>query len=97
MDSTDDDISAELPAPRTLTVLAMLMGVSVVVSWLIAYALFDALVAAELVSRSSASFDPRPRWLLGVFVCLMSVFAVVAGVMRFFSSRQLRRIDLMGE
>lgn len=97
MELSNDDIIAEPPRPKTLTVLATLMGVALLVSWLVAYAFFDALVAAELVARSTGSSDPRPRWLLGVFTGLMSLFGLVALLLRGLSGRQLRRIDEMSE
>jgi hypothetical protein len=94
---TPEDILAERGAPRTLTVLATLMGVALLFSWLVAYALFDALVAAEMISRASGGTDPRPRWLLGVFTGFMSVFGLAAVFFRTLSRRQLARIDEMGE
>lgn len=83
--------------PRTLTVLAVLMAVALVFSWLFAYALADALVSAELLSPWTTSSDPRPRWLLGCFTGLMLLFGSVAATARALSRRQLRRIDAMDE
>lgn len=83
--------------PRTLTVLAVLMAVALVFSWLFAYAFADALVSAELLKPWSKHSDPRPRWLLGCFTGLMVVFGSIALVARALSRRQLRRIDAMDE
>ena len=96
MELLDPDIP-EPPRPRTLTVLATLMGVALVFSWLIAYALFDALVAAELIARTTGTHDPRPRWLLGVFTAVMAGFGLLALLFRSSSHRQLRRIDEMSD
>lgn len=95
MDSNTDDNCNPNPRPRTLAVLATLMGVALAFSWLVAYAFFDALVAAELIVRTSSGQDPRPRWLIGLFTGLMLAFGIVAVVLRFFSRRQLARIDEM--
>ncbi len=97
MDWTHEQIPEEPARPRTLTVLATLMGVALMFSWLVAYAFFDALVAAELISRSSTLHDPRPRWLLGMFTGLMSLFGLIALIFRTLSRRQLQRIDQMSE
>ncbi len=83
--------------PRTLMVLALLMGVALVFSWLFAYALADALVAAELLSPWTGQSDPRPRWLLGCFTGLMAIFGTFALIARALSRRQLQRIDAMNE
>ncbi len=97
MQMIEQDISAgELPRPKMLSILAMLMAAAGVFSWLIAYAFFDALVAAELISRSGAT-DPRPRWLIGIFSTLMIGFAMVSLLLRCSSRRHLARIDQIGE
>ncbi len=81
--------------PRLLTVVGMLIAVALIASYLCAYALTNALVAAEVISRWPPGRDPRPlRMCLG-FIILMTVFTCVAAVARWMSQRQLKRIDEM--
>lgn len=94
MNGSIEEEFAEEKQPRTLTVLALLMGVALVFSWLCAYAFTDALLAAELVGPWNGR-DPRPRWMLYIFAGMMSVFGICAIIFRQMSTRQLRRIDEM--
>lgn len=96
MDLVDEQHELER-RPNSLMVLALLMAVALVFSWLLAYALAEALVSAELLSPWTAGADPRPRWLLGCFVGLMTLFGTVALLARHLSRRQLRRIDAMSD
>lgn len=90
----DEEPIAGDKRPSTLIVLALLMGVALVFSWLGAYAFTNALRAAELVQPWEGA-DPRPRWMLFAFTALMGVFGLCALIFRQSSARQLRRIDEM--
>ena len=94
MDATvvEEELITGEKRPSTLIVLALLMGVALVFSWLGAYAFTNALRAAELVQPWEGT-DPRPRWMLFGFTALMTIFGICA--LAFRQSRQLRRIDEM--
>ena len=83
--------------PRTFTVVGTLVGVALVASYLFAYALTNALVAADVVSRWQPGHDPRPARMCIGFVGMMVVFTIIAGVAQWMSRRQLKRIDEMEE
>ncbi len=83
--------------PKTLTVVCILVAVGLIASYLWAYALTNALVAAEVISRWPPGRDPRPMRMCLGFVTMMSVFTIVAGVAQWMSRRQLKRIDEMGD
>ena len=83
--------------PKTTSVLALLAGAALIFSYLISYALTNALVAAELMHKWTPGHDPRPRRMLIGFSCTMLVFFVLGGIARFNSKRQLARIDEMEE
>jgi hypothetical protein len=83
--------------PRTTSVLAILAGAALIFSYLVSYALTNALVAAELMHKWSPGHDPRPRRMLIGFASLMIAFMTVAAIARWISKRQLARIDEMEE
>lgn len=94
-DELDDLPPAEPARPRTLTVLGLLVGSAAIISYLAAYALTNALVAADFLSRWQPGHDPRPRRMLIGFTALLAVFGSIAGLVRWTSRRQLRSIDEM--
>jgi hypothetical protein len=81
--------------PRTATVLGLLVGAAAILSYLGAYAMANALVAAEVVKPWPREQDPRFRWFLVGFVVLVSLFAGLGAMFRFFGSRHLKQIDEM--
>jgi hypothetical protein len=81
--------------PRTATVLGLLVGAAAILSYLGAYAMTNALVAAEVLKPWPREQDPRLRWFLVGFVVLVSLFAAIGAVFRFFGSRHLKQIDEM--
>ena len=93
----DSDADALRPRPRTLTVLGVLVVAAGVLSYLGAYAVTNALLAAEVLERWPAGTDPRPRWLLTCFVSLLLGFAAAAMLFRVVSRRQLRRLDALAD
>jgi hypothetical protein len=84
--------SPESPRPRALTLAALLGGVSLVFSYLGAFAVTNALVAADLLEKWTPGSDPRPRWMLRGFVGSMIAFAAIAALLK-WSGRQVHRID----
>jgi hypothetical protein len=83
------------PRPKTATVVALLVGAALTLSYLAAYAVTNALVAADVMSPWPRDRDPRPRWMGIGFFSLMTTFLVIGLVMRLLSRRHLRRIDDM--
>jgi predicted PurR-regulated permease PerM len=81
--------------PRVLVILLMLVSAAAAFSYLSAYALTDALIAAEVIHRWPVGRDPRPRWMAIAFVTLLSAALLVAVAFRVMSHRQMREIDRM--
>ena len=95
----DDGIDAAPPLKaRTGTVVALLVTAAAVLSYFIAFPLTNALRSALVISApAAAGYDPRLRWMAVTFVSLLGCFAIVAGMFRLVSGRQMRRIDEMAE
>jgi len=91
------EIVPPAPRPRTTSVLALLSATALIISYLVSYALTNALVAANLMQHWSPGQDPRPRRMLIGFGALLFIFVVVGSIARFLSKRQLARIDQMEE
>jgi predicted phage tail protein len=90
--------AAVAPRPHTRTVLGVLVTAAAVLSYFVAYPLTNALRAAEVLAPpAAAGHDPRLRWMAVTFVSLLGASAVIAGVFRLLSRRQLRRIDEMAD
>lgn len=80
---------------RTLCVLGLLVATALLFSYLGAYAVTDALIAADVMPRRPADPDLRPRLFLLGSVTLMGCFGACAIAARILSHRQLQRIDAM--
>jgi hypothetical protein len=78
-----------------MTVVVMLVAAALIMSYLGAYALTNALVAAEVVTRWPPGCDPRPMRMCISFIAMMSIFTLIAAIAQFMSRRQLKRIDEM--
>ena len=89
------DDPLEPPRPKTLTVVSMLIAAALILSYLMAYAVTNALVAAEVVSRWPPGSDPRPLRMCFGFIAWMTAFTAVAAIAQWMSRRQLKRIDEM--
>jgi len=87
----------ENPRPRTATVLLLLVTAAMTISYLIAYAVTNALVASNMMPAWSPGDDPRPEWMIKGFLFLCGGFALAAGAARFLSYRQLKHIDAMND
>ena len=83
--------------PRTLTVVGILIGAALIASYLWAYALTNALVAADVVSSWQPGHDPRPLRMCIGFIVMMILFTAIAFIAQWISRRQLKRIDEMEE
>lgn len=88
--------TAPLPErPKTTTVIGLITGVAVVFSYLISYAMANALAAAEVIKPWPRDHDPRPLWFGICFVVLLVLFSGLGAAARFLSARNLREIDAM--
>jgi hypothetical protein len=85
----------EPPRPKTATVVSLLMGAALILSYLAASAVTNALVAADVMSPWPRDRDPRPRWMGVGFFAVLTVFSVIGAVVRMMSRRQLHKIDEM--
>ena len=94
-DLLEDSLVPPVKGPRTSTVLALLSVAAAIFSYLLAYCLVNALVAADVMTRWSPGRDPRPKAFLAVFVGLMALFVALGAVARWLSRRQLSRIEEM--
>lgn len=97
MEGLENDIPAPEARPRTLTVIIMVSVFAVIFSYLVAFAVTGALVSADVIKRWPPASDPRPRWFLVTFLVVTSTFALIGGMARLSSRRQLRKIDAMME
>jgi hypothetical protein len=93
---TNPDL-ADRPRTRTLNALLLLVVVAIVSSYLFAYAMTNALVAAEIMRPWAAGHDPRPMRMLITFGVLLAVFAVSGAIFRIVSRRQLRSLDALAD
>lgn len=94
---TDPDDAPPPRAPRLIVVLLMLVGAAATFSYLMAYAVPDALMAADMLGRWPEGADPRPRRFGLTFGCVMGASLLLGAVARFMTGRQLRRIDAMSD
>src|SRR5262245_15577473 len=81
--------------PKTPVVIGLLIGAALIISYLIAYCLMNALVASDVIARWKPDHDPRPRYFICAFMSLLGVFAMIAFVARTMSRRHLSKIDAM--
>lgn len=82
--------------PKTLFVLMLLSMAALVFSYLYAYCLTDALVAAEVLGPiNSIDNDPRPRKLMTGWFVLMIVFSVGGWTMNRLSASDMRSLEAM--
>jgi hypothetical protein len=81
--------------PSTTTVISLLAVIAAVFSYLIAYAMANALIAAEVLKPWAKDHDPRPLRFVVCFVVLIILFAGFGAFARFMSARNLRQIDAM--
>ena len=97
MGLTETEFTPATPLrPRTITVLAMLVAAAAGFSYLGAYAVANALRAAEVITWP-ADADPRPRWMIVGFTSLLGLFIGLSLIFRRMSKRQLRSIDALAD
>jgi hypothetical protein len=94
---TDQDINQPEQPPRTLTVLGLLALTALTFSYLGAFAVTNALVAANVMQPWSHGHDPRFRWLVTGFCVLMLVFMTAGEFLRRWGKSDFKAIDEMAE
>src|SRR4051794_14675720 len=94
-----DDLPPEFsqPAPKTLNVLALLVCAAGVFSYLGAYALTNALVAAGLMEKWPADHDPRSRWMVLIFAGVAAFFLLIASYFKYTNWRQKRQMAKLAD
>jgi hypothetical protein len=97
-----EEPTAPAPTPlqrlkKTCFAVVVLLVTAAMFSYLLAYAMTDALATAKVLPRYESGSDPRPMWLVRAFICLTCTFMAVGGLARLLSRRQLRRIDAMAD
>jgi undecaprenyl pyrophosphate phosphatase UppP len=102
MDVTDfaqveDSLAPPQVKPRTAAVIGLLVVAAAIFSYLVAYCLMNALVAAEIVPHWPAGRDPRPKVFLGSMTALLAAFTMVGFFFRTISRRHFNRIEQMEE
>jgi hypothetical protein len=87
--------SSQDQRPNTTTVIGLLVGAAAVFSYLIAYAMTNALAAADVIKPFTRDHDPRLKWFLATFCVLLMIFAGFGAMVRHISTRNLREIEQM--
>ena len=93
----EDEVDPPRRGPRTINVLALLAAAAAVFSYLGAFAVVNALVAAGLLDKWPPDRDPRLRWMLLAFASLIGAFLLVALLFKWTSWRQTKRLDSLSE
>ena len=85
------------PGPRMIKVVAVILSAALVFSYLVAYAVMNALANTGVIPPLPRDVDPRPRWMVIVFTGLVAAMGTSAILLRWVSGRQLSRIDRMAD
>lgn len=97
-DIFDDERDQAAPAaPKTATVLLLLVIAAATFSYLGAYAVTGALVSQGIIPPLPRDPDPRLRWALAAFGGMMLAFGGTALALRQMSRWQFSRIDRMND
>jgi hypothetical protein len=83
--------------PSTFIVLILLGVIAAIFSYIIAFAMANALASAEVIAPWSTDHDPRLRWFAITFTLLAGSCLVLGMLARFISGRQLKSIDGVDE
>jgi hypothetical protein len=93
----EDDSAVAEQKPRMWKVMGLLATAAATFSYLGAFAATDALAKVNVIHPIAKEHDPRPVWAAIGFGAIITVFLLVAILMRHLSSRQFRCIDQMNE
>jgi hypothetical protein len=81
--------------PKAGMVIGLLAGASLIISYLFAYCVINALAASDVIARWKPDHDPRPKYFAVAFVVLSAAFSGVGFVARAASKRQMRKFEDM--
>jgi hypothetical protein len=83
--------------PHTISVLIVLLVTAMVVSYLVGYALPNALVLADVLQPWPVYDDPRRRWMALSLFTILASYMGLWGFFRMLGAFQFRRIDGMAQ
>jgi hypothetical protein len=89
-----EDVTSE-HRPKTISVLVVLLVTAVVLSYLVGYALPNALVLNNVMAPWPEYDDPRRRWMALSLFTVLTTYMVLWGFFRLLGAVQFRRIDAM--
>jgi hypothetical protein len=81
--------------PKTGAVIALLAGAALIISYLFAYCVINALAASDVIARWKPDHDPRPKYFIGAFVVLSILFSTFGLIARTMNKRQMSTFDEM--
>jgi hypothetical protein len=83
--------------PNTFSVLIVLLVTAVVISYLVGYALPQALIMADALQPWPPYDDPRRRWMALSLFTILASYMGLWGFFRLLGAAQFRRIDAMAQ
>ena len=83
--------------PHTVSVLVVLLVTAVVISYLVGYALPQALIMADVLHPWPPYDDPRRRWMALSLFTILASYMGLWGFFRMLGAFQMRRIDAMAQ
>ena len=83
--------------PNTFSVLIVLLVTAVVISYLVGYALPQALIMADALQPWPPYDDPRRRWMALSLFTILASYMGLWGFFRMLTGMQMRRIDAMAQ
>jgi hypothetical protein len=81
--------------PKTGMVIGLLAGAALIISFLFAYCVMNALAASDVIARWKPGADPRPKYFVLSFITVSALFGVIGFFARASSKRHLNKIDAM--
>jgi hypothetical protein len=81
--------------PKAGMVIGLLAGAALIISYLFAYCVINALAASDVIARWKPDSDPRPKYFAVAFVVLATAFTGVSFVARAASKRQMKKFEDM--
>jgi hypothetical protein len=83
--------------PNTFSVLIVLLVTAVVISYLVGYAVPQALIMADVLQPWPPYDDPRRRWMALSLFTILASYMGLWGFFRMLGAFQFRRIDAMAQ
>jgi hypothetical protein len=83
--------------PHTFSVLIVLLVTAVVISYLVGYAVPQALIMADVLQPWPPYDDPRRRWMALSLFTILASYMGLWGFFRMLGAFQFRRIDAMAQ